>query len=204
MPRKTPPNRREQILAAACDVFAANGYAGARLEDVAVRVGISKSALYLQFADKQSLFRELIDWLLETSLPAALPVEMEHAPASERLRTFVQAGAKRLAQGDIAFLPRLVIGESGNFPEIAKTWHDVAVSRMLTLMETILDRGVADGEFRAVDTHLAARSVAGALVIGVLWNTVFAPVGAPPLDLDALADTHVDIVLQGLSQGGQA
>ncbi|WP_161956787.1 TetR/AcrR family transcriptional regulator [Sphingosinithalassobacter portus] len=191
-------------MAAACDVFAANGYAGARLEDVAVRVGISKSALYLQFADKQALFRELIDWLLETSLPGAVPAESETARASERLAIFVRAGARRLAQGEIAFLPRLVIGESGNFPEIAKTWHDVAVSRLLTLVEAIVDQGIADGEFRQVDAHLAARSVAGALILGALWNTVFVPVGAPSLDLGALADTHIDILLHGLSRGGEA
>ncbi|QIG80485.1 TetR/AcrR family transcriptional regulator [Stakelama tenebrarum] len=204
MARRTPPDRRDSILSAAREIFAANGFAGARMEDVAKRVGISKATLYLQFADKQALFRELIDWLIETSLPDAFPLTLADASASERLAIFAQEAAGKLADDDVAFLPRLVIGESGNFPELAKAWHDVAVSRVLTLIEGLVQQGIDRGEFRAVDPYLAARSVAGPLVLGVLWNTIFAPVGAEPMSLAALARSHVDILLHGLLQGETA
>jgi AcrR family transcriptional regulator len=201
MPRRTPPDRRESILAAARTEFAGRGYAGTRMEDVAARVGISKAALYLQFTDKAALFRELVDWMLATRLPSALPPEMASAPAAAQLEALVRFGARQLAQPEIAFLPRLVIGEGGNFPEIARTYHDRAVSMILALMENIVARGVASGAFRPVDPHLAARSVAGALLLGALWKTVFEPVGAKPVDMDALAASHIDIVLNGLLAG---
>lgn len=201
MPRRTPPDRRESILTAARTEFATRGYAGTRMEDVAARVGISKAALYLQFADKAALFRELVDWMLETRLPAALPPEMASAPPAAQLDALVRFGAKQLAEPEIAFLPRLVIGEGGNFPEMARTYHDRAVNLILTLVEAIVARGVASGEFRPVDPHLAARSVAGALLLGALWKTVFEPVGAEPLDMEALAASHLDVVLNGLLAG---
>lgn len=201
MPRRTPPGRRESILAAARTEFAGRGYAGTRMEDVAARVGISKAALYLQFTDKAALFRELVDWMLATRLPSALPPEMASAPPAAQLEALVRFGARQLAEPEIAFLPRLVIGEGGNFPEIARTYHDRAVSMILALMENIIARGVASGEFRPVDPHLAARSVAGALLLGALWKTVFEPVGAKPVDMDALAASHIDIVLNGLLAG---
>lgn len=201
MPRRTPPGRRESILAAARTEFAGRGYAGTRMEDVAARVGISKAALYLQFTDKAALFRELVDWMLATRLPSALPPEMASAPPATQLEALVRFGARQLAEPEIAFLPRLVIGEGGNFPEIARTYHDRAVSMILALMENIIARGVASGEFRPVDPHLAARSVAGALLLGALWKTVFEPVGAKPVDMDALAASHIDIVLNGLLAG---
>lgn len=199
MPRRTPPNRREKILAAARCEFAARGYAGTRLEDVATRVGISKAALYLQFADKAALFREMLDWMLETALPAALPAEMADASPPAQLEAMVRLGARQLADPEIAFLPRLVIGEGGNFPEIARTYHDRAVNRILKLVEGIIVRGIEKGVFRAVDPYLAARSVAGALLLGALWKTVFEPVGAEPVEMEGLAVSHVDVILHGLA-----
>src|SRR5271154_1218230 len=52
--------RRDAILDAALDEFSAKGFASARLEDVARRAGIAKGTIYLYFADKESLFQELI------------------------------------------------------------------------------------------------------------------------------------------------
>src|ERR1700748_2655229 len=52
--------RREAILAAALDEFSAQGFAAARLDDVARRAGVAKGTIYLYFADKETLFQELI------------------------------------------------------------------------------------------------------------------------------------------------
>src|SRR5436853_7393903 len=52
--------RRSAILAAALEEFTARGYEGARLDDVAKRAGVAKGTIYLYFADKQSLFQELV------------------------------------------------------------------------------------------------------------------------------------------------
>lgn len=198
MARTTPPGRRADILAAARTEFAARGYAGARLEDVARRAGISKAALYLQFADKAALFGALVDWLLEGELPADLPATLAEANAADQLRFFITAGMGRLASGDISFLPRLIIGESGNFPELARDYHDRAIRRVLGSLEAIIARGIARGEFRPLDVTLAARSVAGGVIFAALWKTVFEPVGGAPLDLGDMARAHADVLLGGL------
>ena len=52
--------RREAILAAALDEFSAQGFAAARLDDVARRAGVAKGTIYLHFRDKEALFQELI------------------------------------------------------------------------------------------------------------------------------------------------
>src|SRR5437588_6507421 len=60
-PRSLPPEaRRAAILAAALEEFTARGYEGARLDDVAKRAGVAKGTIYLYFADKESLFQELV------------------------------------------------------------------------------------------------------------------------------------------------
>src|SRR5436309_10923153 len=61
LPRSLPPEaRRAAILSAALEEFTARGYEGARLDDVAKRAGVAKGTIYLYFADKESLFRELV------------------------------------------------------------------------------------------------------------------------------------------------
>ena len=58
--------RRAAILSAALDEFAARGFAAARLDDVAGRAGVAKGTIYLYFADKESLFQELVREMLSS------------------------------------------------------------------------------------------------------------------------------------------
>src|SRR5216117_396295 len=57
---KRSAERRDAILAAALEEFSASGFAAARLDDVARRAGVAKGTIYLHFADKETLFQELI------------------------------------------------------------------------------------------------------------------------------------------------
>src|SRR5262249_41456153 len=75
--------RRNSILDAALDEFSARGFAAARLDDVAKRAGIAKGTIYLFFADKESLFQELIRFkmgpvvgTLESLFAADLPIRV--------------------------------------------------------------------------------------------------------------------------------
>jgi AcrR family transcriptional regulator len=198
MARTTPPGRREAILLAARQEFAQRGYAGTRLDDVADRVGISKAALYLQFADKQALFLAMIDQLLEATLPVAGSFEIPGSSSAERLAFVIRLAAGRIAGSEIAFVPRLVIGESGNFPEIARAWHDRALTRVLGLFAGEVAQGVADGEFREVDPALVAKTIAGGILVGALWRTVLEPAGVPGIDVAQLAQSHAEIIVRGL------
>src|SRR5262245_47299752 len=58
MPRSA---RRRQLLAAAQDVFVANGYHAAAMDDIAERAGVSKPVLYQHFPGKLELYLALLD-----------------------------------------------------------------------------------------------------------------------------------------------
>src|SRR5512141_750716 len=58
--RRLPEERPRQIVDAALAVFGEHGLAGARLEDIAKRAGVSKGTIYLYFANKEELFREVV------------------------------------------------------------------------------------------------------------------------------------------------
>src|SRR2546422_9777634 len=57
---RDPQRSRERILAAAFQEFAAQGFAGARVDRIADRAGINKRMLYHYFGDKEGLFREVL------------------------------------------------------------------------------------------------------------------------------------------------
>jgi AcrR family transcriptional regulator len=53
--------RRKQLLAAAQEVFVAQGYHAAAMDDIAVRAGVSKPVLYQHFPGKLELYLALLD-----------------------------------------------------------------------------------------------------------------------------------------------
>jgi AcrR family transcriptional regulator len=55
------PARRKQLLSAAQAVFAAQGYHGAAMDDIAERAGVSKPVLYQHFPSKLELYLALLD-----------------------------------------------------------------------------------------------------------------------------------------------
>ena len=57
---RNPERTRERILSAALGEFAANGFAGARVDAIARRAAINKRMLYHYFGNKEHLFREVL------------------------------------------------------------------------------------------------------------------------------------------------
>jgi AcrR family transcriptional regulator len=198
MARTKPPSRRADVLAAARAAFNARGFAGARMDDIARAVGISKAALYLDFPSKQALFEALITELIETMLPEAVPEHFGDIPGEVLLRGFIAVMTRRIMQDDMALVPRVIIGEGLNFPELARFYHDHVIARGIGAIERIVAHAVARGEFVCEDVPQAARSVVGGVLLGAIWKMVFEPVGAVPLDPGALARGHADTLLNGL------
>lgn len=171
------------------------------MEDIARRIGLSKAALYLQFSTKEALFGALIEALVAETLPQVLPEDFGDVPAPQLIKAFIPAALRRIAGGDIAFVPRLIIGEGNRFPELARFYHEMAISRILGLVERLIRHGIDRGEFREVDAHHVSRSIAGGILFAALWRTVLEPAGIEPLDLEAMARSHLDLVLNGLCIG---
>lgn len=197
--RRRKAERPGEILAAALEVFAARGYAATRLDDVARRAGVSKGALYLYFETKEDLFRAVVGEAVGGNLAHLKDL----AGAAVPFETAVRAGVGLLARtvaGDrrISGVIRLVLVESRNLPELATIWHETVIVPALGLITGLIRQGQARGEIRAGDPRLFAMGMMGPLLLGVLWRETFEPVGAEPVDIEALAAQHLDTVLGGM------
>ena len=200
MPRVTPTDRRERILDAAREEFAERGFAATRMEDVGKRVGISRAALYLAFDSKQALFRALVSEVITDVMPKLLPNDYGTLPAAALLRGFIRIAMARMASPETAFLPRLIVGEGRNFPELARFYHETALICVLGAVERLIIHGIDRGEFACADPKMASRSVASAIIFAALWSNVFEPVGAEPMDIDWMAQCHAELILAGLQK----
>jgi AcrR family transcriptional regulator len=197
--RRRKEARPGDIVAAALQVFAERGFAAAKLDEIANRAGVSKGTLYLYFDSKEALFRAVVRDVVvpnvEAVKAALLATDMS---LSAMVRAFLPRFAEIVTRLPIGAVAKMVIGESRNFPELAKVWHDDVVLKAVGLLADLLERAQARGEVRAGDPRIQAFSIMGPMLIGVLWRETFTPVGGAAIDLAAVARQHAETVLGGL------
>jgi AcrR family transcriptional regulator len=212
MASATPrPRRRDarpaELLAAALDTFAAKGFAATRMEDIAARAGVAKGTVYLYYPSKEAIFEALVR---EAILPniARLEALVEAAPpgaasAAAQLRLLIGAMGEVLGNPRIVAIPKLVLAEAGNFPELARFYRREVAERGLRLIEGILRRGVAAGEFRPLpDPRVAARLFISPVLVTALWQTTFAPHEDAPIPPAAVLAQHAETFLRGIAAEG--
>jgi AcrR family transcriptional regulator len=196
--RRRAADRPREILDAALTVFVERGFAATKLDDVAIAAGISKGLLYRYFDNKAELFKEVIRQTLVTTIRDV----GDRARASEnalaaldiflRQLTAVAQDARRSA------IPKLVISESGSFPELAVFYLAEVIGPGVRQLTGLIRRGIESGEFRKVDPELAAKSIIAPFLLSVIWRHTFARYDSGRFDPDALIRQHRDILLHGL------
>jgi AcrR family transcriptional regulator len=192
--------RRDAILDAALDEFSAKGFASARLDDVAKRAGIAKGTIYLYFADKESLFQELIrakmvpvvgslELAFSTSLPLRSIVE-------QAVEIFVREvfGTRR------KLVIRLMISEGPRFPALAEFYYREVLSRLLKALRGMLHNAHERGELTS-DALVRFPMLLGAPgIIAIVWSGLFD--SFEPLDVRAMMRAYFDNVLGAGGTGG--
>src|SRR6478736_6341132 len=190
--------RAPEILEAALAMFAQKGFAATRLDDVAAKAGITKGTIYLYFDSKQALFETLARQSIGVQIDQVTAQLAQFPGSSSDLLRFVLGTMGNFAiTSDRVVLPRLVLAEAANFPQLAEFWRREVVERGIALMSGIIQRGIARGEFRKIDLQHAARLCVAPLLVIVLWRTTFARFDAEPYDYQGLIDAHLATLLKG-------
>jgi AcrR family transcriptional regulator len=202
--RRRSEARPGEIIEAALTVFSEKGFAAARLDDIAARAGVSKGALYLYFETKQDLFRAVVRETIAPNLEVVAGfVSQSQMPFEHLIRLVFARIGELMTETRLGAVAKMVIGESRNFPELAKVWHEDVVSVMLGAVGGAVAAAQARGEVKPGDPQLYVFSLAGPLLLGVLWREVFEPVGVKPIDLKALLAQHAEVVLKGMLVEGE-
>jgi len=195
--RRRSDARPGELTAAAFALFAEQGFAATRLEDVAARAGVSKATIYRYFDSKEALFEAVVK---EATAPrfaeAELLVEAFQGTTPDLLRTFFQV-ARGALSGPLPALLKMIVSESATFPKLASLWADLGVSRMLELVRRIVARGIARGEFRQVDLEAVAPVIMAPVFLLGISKQTFSNTSVQ-FNPDQVLAQHADVLLRGL------
>jgi AcrR family transcriptional regulator len=202
----SPPPRRQrrkgarpsEIVEAALALFGERGFAATRLEDVALRAGVSKGTVYLYFPTKEDLFRAVLRQGLLPNLEAMeAAVAADQGPAPALLHQIAER-LVGLLDSDLTAIPKLVLAESGNFPAIAQLYADEVVTRAMALLTGILTRGIERGELRRIDPQSAIPSFIAPFLMMALWKHSIGRHTEIAMDPKTVMEAHMDLLLRGL------
>ena len=182
--RRRKADRPGEIVEAAMAVFAERGFAARELDEIARRAGVSKGALYLYFETK------------EEHLPgrrgpghraehAGRPRHGRSPPGAARPTCcgWSPSGSATLMETlPVGGVVKMVIGEAGNFPALARVWHDDLVAHILGALTDAIARrpGAAARSAPATRASTPWRS-SPPCSSALIWRETFVPVGARAL-----------------------
>ena len=194
-------SRPAELMAAALELFAERGYAATRLDDIASRAGVSKGTLYLYFGNKQELFEALVRENIVALLDRfRAEIAGSDESADALLERFFRSWWRDFGATRLSGLCKLVMAEAGNFPEVARFFHDEVIRPNGELLGSIVARGVARGEFRPVDLEIATHLWIAPLVLKAMWTHSFdlCRIAGASLDPERMIDIHLDLIRAAL------
>jgi AcrR family transcriptional regulator len=117
-------SRRETILDAAQGSFLDQGYDGTTMSGIAARLGGSKATLWSYFPSKEELFTAVVDRATQ-EFRRQLTLILNPADEIETaLMRFCEQFLAKLTSADALALHRLVVGETGRFPELGRIFYE--------------------------------------------------------------------------------
>ena len=198
--RRRKDARPEEIVSAALEVFADRGFAATKLEDVARKAGVTKGTIYLYFENKEALFKALIrQTIVPVIAKGEATAEAFTGSARELFERLIREYWRLVGETSLSSIPRLMIAEAGNFPELARFYYQEVITRGHRLMEGVLARGIKAGEFKKVDLAIATKLGMAPLLHAVVARKAFAACMPEGFDVRSYLDTHIDLFLHGIA-----
>lgn len=191
--------RPAEILDAALELFVERGYTATRLEQVARRAGVTKGTMYLYFESKETLFKAVVRAAVLPNLERAEQQMTEFRGSSRALLETLLRGWWGAMEGSRASgLPKLIMSEAANFPDLAGFFHEEVVERAHRITVEVLRRGIDAGEFRPLDLEYTARALRAPVLLGLIWKHSLMKSEREPMDMERYLNSAVELIIQGV------
>lgn len=199
-PRKRRKEARpSELLAAALGLFVEKGFAATRLEDVALRAGVSKGTLYLYYENKDALFKAVIQEGIIPVIAENEAIVAKHTGCSfELLELLLENWWTKIGQTAFAGIPKLIVAEARNFPELASYYYENVIDRYRALLGSALQRGMDRGEFRSMNVETTVDVAIAPILMLLIWRFSMSSCQNRESDPQTYLRIHMDLLRQGL------
>lgn len=195
-------DRRQAIVDAARRSFLEDGYAATSMSGLLTTLGGSKATLWSYFRSKEELFAAVIE-----DISSAFREELERglltpADLEKTLVAFCRGFMAKTGHPDAVGAWRLIVGESGRFPELGRIFYEKAAQRVEHALAGYLAAQTAAGRLREEDPEKMAQFLLGLCTTQHnrrLWGVV-SPEGET-LDADAARFTSYFLRLFAVPAG---
>jgi TetR/AcrR family transcriptional repressor of mexJK operon len=191
-------DRRQQILDAAQQVFAAKGFDGASIKDLAKAAKISPGLLYWYFKDKTDLLVSLLTERIETAfgqLPGSVSFD---APPEEFLPQFARFYIGTFEQPMNTALFKIMLTNTPSFPAAIRRVQVGVIHYVLNTVQSYFQRQIELGRMRPCDTEMVTRTFMGSIVAFLLLRHILQEERGRELSVEAFVDGVTDVVLRGI------
>lgn len=193
-PRRTQAERtaatRAKLLAASRKLFAVNGFADVSTQEIVAAAGVTRGALYHQFADKAELFAAVYEEV-EAELVTQIATRIAESKPADHLAA-MRIGARLFL--DLCSAPdvqRIVLIDA---PAVLgwQRWREVGMRYGLGVVEAMVAQAVADGVVAEQPVRPTAHVLLGALDEAALFIARAEDQDAAKRDMYAVCDRLID------------
>lgn len=192
--------KHQAIMDAATTLFLDRGYDRTSMDEVAALAAVGKQTVYKHFADKQTLFAEIV--LATTGqVDATMTVVAEDLADSTDVGRGLTAFARHLLaalmEPRLIRLRRLIIASAPRFPELGRTWYEQGFERVLATLARRLSELTDRGALHLEDPVRSAEQFVGMLLWIPLNKAMFTGDDVPftRSELDRMADAAAEMFL---------
>ncbi|MEY3525654.1 MAG: hypothetical protein RIR92_1719 [Pseudomonadota bacterium] len=191
--------RPQELLDAALSLFVEKGFAATRVEEVALRAGVSKGTLFLYFHSKEDLFKAVIQRNLSDHFPVwNQEFDDFKGSTAEMVSYAMQTWWHKIGDTTASGITKLVTSEASNFPDVVKFYETEVMQPGQTLFKRILQRGIDLGEFKSIDTDTAVYSLVSVIFFISMWkHSLSACVDHSVFNPETFLQSHVQALMHG-------
>lgn len=137
---KSRPDKHDAITRAASEMFLAEGFDRASLDQIAQRAGVSKQTIYSHFTDKESLFRAICAELTDKlTIPLRNPAKTDASADLESMLVRLGEETLEMMLHPAALdLHRLILNAAARFPDLGRAAYEAGAQRMIDDLSAIL------------------------------------------------------------------
>ena len=151
--------RRAEILTAAERIFVAEGYDGATIRKIADEVGVSSTALYMHFADKDAILLEICDLAIERLLNANSEISAQPIDAVSRVRRMLDVYMSFGLENPNTYLLVFCTPVSGRISEERGAATEALGERCYEKFSSVVREIAAEGRLRTGTAESAAQTL---------------------------------------------